>query len=167
MWTETPLCCTSSSYNRFFVQGDMKIMYYELIKMLIAYEKQSPAGGGAKAANKELFGRLQMYLNQRFLEDVDTLKRRTTSSPPSPSPGGKDKDVMKKVGKSQEVIQDNNSLEARLKKLEENQLKLQATNKELKETNFLIMEKLTASLKFHQDPNGFQVKTVSPFKATN
>ena len=144
----------------------MKIMYYELIKMLIAYEKQSSAGGGAKAANKELFGRLQMYLNQRFLEDVDTLKRRTTSSP-SPSPGGKEKDVMKKVGKSQEVIQDNNSLEARLKKLEENQLKLQATNKELKETNFLIMEKLTASLKFHQDPNGFQVKTVSPFKATN
>ena len=141
-------------------------MYYELIKMLIAYEKQSPAGGGTKAANKELFGRLQMYLNQRFLEDVDTLKRRTTSSP-SPSPGGKDKDVMKKDGKSQEVIQDNNSLEARLKKLEENQLKLQATNKELKETNFLIMEKLTASLKFHQDPNGFQVKTVSPFKATN
>ena len=111
-----------------------------------------------------------MYLNQRFLEDVDTLKRRTTSSPspsPSPSPGGKNKDAMKKVSKSQEVIQDNNSLEARLKKLEENQLKLQATNKELKETNFLIMEKLTASLKFHQDPNGFQVKTVSPFKATN
>ena len=141
-------------------------MYYELIKMLIAYEKQSSAGGGAKAANKELFGRLQMYLNQRFLEDVDTLKRRTTSSP-SPSPGGKDKDAMKKDGKSQEVIQDNNSLEARLKKLEENQLKLQATNKELKETNFLIMEKLTASLKFHQDPNGFQVKTVSPVRATN
>ena len=108
----------------------MKIMYYELIKMLIAYEKQSPAGCGTKASNKELFGRLQMYLNQRFLEDVDTLKRRTTSSP-SPSPGGKDKDVMKKVGKSTEVIQDNNSLEARLKKLEENQLKLQATNKEL------------------------------------
>ena len=160
-------CTSSCYYNRFCLQGDMKIMYYELIKMLIAYEKQSPAGGGAKAANKELFGRLQMYLNQRFLEDVDTLKRRTTSPPPSPSPGGRDKDVMRKVGKSQEVIQDNNSLEARLKKLEENQLKLQATNKELKETNFLIMEKLTASLKLNQDPNGLQVRTVSPLKATN
>lgn len=57
----------------------MKIMYYELIKMLMAYEK--PKSLSNEDCKNELSGRLQKYLNQRFLEDVQYLKRKTSLSP--------------------------------------------------------------------------------------
>eukprot|EP00092_Neocalanus_flemingeri_P014465 GFUD01015609.1.p1 GENE.GFUD01015609.1~~GFUD01015609.1.p1 ORF type:complete len:1372 (-),score=525.76 GFUD01015609.1:84-4199(-) len=62
---------------------DMKIMYYELIKMLIAYERegQSSRYDTTKTVGKiegyqELTNRLQRYLNQRFITDVDHLKKQ-------------------------------------------------------------------------------------------
>ena len=115
-------------------------MYYELIKMLIAYERR-PGGGGH---GRELSDRLQSYLNQRFLEDVETLKQRTATTT--------------KVNKSAEVNQES-SLEQRLSNLEANQLKLQKTNKELREANSLMMEKLSASFKINQQKIDFQVSS--------
>ena len=60
----------------------MKIMYYELIKMLIAYERGGDSTGydtnalvGNIEGYQELTNRLQRYLNQRFIQDVDELKR--------------------------------------------------------------------------------------------
>jgi SMC interacting uncharacterized protein involved in chromosome segregation len=61
----------------------MKIMYYELIKMLIAYERGvKPSGYDATTTvskiegYQELTNRLQRYLNQRFIIDVDELKEK-------------------------------------------------------------------------------------------
>ena len=62
---------------------DMKIMYYELIKMLIVYERGVEPSGydtttlvGKIEGYQELTNRLQRYLNQRFILDVDELKRK-------------------------------------------------------------------------------------------
>ena len=125
----------------------MKIMYYELIKMLIAYE-QNPGAvrkGEHCPDRRELSDRLQSYLNQRFLEDVETLKKRTATTV-----------TTKEVHRSEEVNQEI-SLEQRLKNLEANQIKLQKNNNELKEANRLILEKLSASFKFNQQTIDFQV----------
>ena len=127
-------------------QGDVKIMYYELIKMLIAYE-QSPGAVRQGGHRRALSDRLQSYLNQRFLEDVETLKKRTSSSTAI---------TTKEVHRSGEVNQEI-SLEQRLRNLEANQMKLQKNNNELKEANSLIMEKLSASFKFNQQKMDFQV----------
>lgn len=61
---------------------DMKIMYCELIKMLIAYERgvnpekyDTNSSVTKMEGSQELMNRLQSYLNQRFLTDVDQLKR--------------------------------------------------------------------------------------------
>ena len=126
-------------------QGDVKIMYYELIKMLIAYE-QSPGAVRKGGDRRALSDRLQSYLNQRFLEDVETLKKRTSSTTIT----------TKEVNRSAEVNQEI-SLEQRLRNLEANQMKLQKNNNELKEANSLIMEKLSASFKFNQQKMDFQV----------
>ena len=128
-------------------QGDVKIMYYELIKMLIAYE-QSPGALSQGKHRRALSDRLQGYLNQRFLEDVETLKKRTSTTI-----------TKKEVHKSGEVNQDI-SLEQRLRNLEANQIKLQKNNNELKEANSLILEKLSASFEFNQPKIDFQVGSV-------
>ena len=127
-------------------QGDVKIMYYELIKMLIAYE-QSPGALRQGGHRRALSDRLQSYLNQRFLEDVETLKKRTSTTI-----------TTKEVHRS-EVNQDI-SLEQRLRNLEANQRKLQKNNNELKEANSLILEKLSDSFKFNEKKIDFQVGSV-------
>ena len=48
----------------------MKIMYYELIKMLISHDKRKDSGNG-------MTERLQRYLNKRLLNDVETLKSKS------------------------------------------------------------------------------------------
>ena len=54
--------------------ADMKIMYYELIKMLISHEHGKLPPG--EEGRQELTNKLQRYLNQRFLRDVETLKQK-------------------------------------------------------------------------------------------
>ena len=127
-------------------QGDVKIMYYELIKMLIAYE-QSPGAVRKGGDRRALSDRLQSYLNQRFLEDVETLKKRTSSTTIT----------TKEVHRSSGEVNQEISLEQRLRNLEANQMKLQKHNNELKEANRLILEKLSASFKFNQQKMDFQV----------
>lgn len=122
-------------------------MYYELIKMLIAYE-QSPGAVVQGGNRRALSDRLQTYLNQRFLEDVETLKKRTSTTI-----------TTKEVHRSGEVNQDI-SLEQRLRNLEANQMKLQKNNNELKEANSLILEKLSASFKINQQKIDFKVGSV-------
>ena len=128
----------------------MKIMYYELIKMLIAYEQNPHAmkKGEHSPDRRELSDKLQSYLNQRFLEDVETLKKRTATTI-----------TTKEVHRSEEVNQEI-SLEQRLRKLEANQMKLQKNNNELKEANSLIMEKLSSSFKFNQQKIDFEVENL-------
>ena len=98
-------------------EADMKIMYYELIKMLISHDSQLAESGG-----QDMTGQLQRYLNQRLLSDVDTLKRRSSES-------------------------QLNGLMARLARLEENQIKLEKSNKELRETNQIILGKFSSVIK--------------------
>jgi len=67
-------------------QVDMKIMYYELIKMLIDYERknQPDTYDSTKTVGKiegyqELTNKLQRYLNQRFIVDIDQLSKTQAS----------------------------------------------------------------------------------------
>ena len=130
----------------------MKIMYYELIKMLMAYEK--PKSLSNEDCKNELSGRLQKYLNQRFLEDVQYLKRKTSLSPSHQLDNISI--ITNNTSEENEVSQDV-SLERRLQKLEENQFKLQKSNQELKDANRLLIEKLSTSMKFGQHDKDYQV----------
>ena len=103
-------------------------MYYELIKMLISHERQEESSGGEMAA------RLQRYLNQRFLSDLDSLKKKS------------------KVSSIQAGETDMKTLVSRLEYLEEKQMKLEKSNKELKETNRIIMEKFSSAVKSNSQP---------------
>ena len=107
-------------------EADMKIMYYELIKMLISHD--TPPQSGRGQASQEMTARLQRYLNQRFLKDLETIKRQSNTN-------------NKPVATEQ---QDVKSLMARLSQLEENQGKLERSNKELKETNRIMMAKFSS-----------------------
>merc|ERR1711892_1433584 len=67
-------------------QVDMKIMYYELIRMLIDYERKNhpESFDATKSVGKiegyqELTNKLQRYLNQRFIEDIDDLGNKQAS----------------------------------------------------------------------------------------
>ena len=91
----------------------MKIMYYELIKMLISHDKRKDSG-------IEMTERLQRYLNKRLLNDVETLKSKS-----------EEKEL--------------NCLNARLRQLEERQEKLERSNKELRETNQIILSVVKTS----------------------
>jgi len=64
-------------------QVDMKIMYYELIRMLIDYERKNhpQTYDATKTVGKiegyqELTNKLQRYLNQRFIEDIEELSKQ-------------------------------------------------------------------------------------------
>merc|ERR1712128_407474 len=67
-------------------QVDMKIMYYELIKMLIDYERlnhpdtyDATKTVGKIEGYQELTNKLQRYLNQRFMGDIDGLTKQQTN----------------------------------------------------------------------------------------
>merc|ERR1712079_277665 len=67
-------------------QVDMKIMYYELIRMLIDYERKNhpQTYDATKTVGKiegyqELTNKLQRYLNQRFIEDIELLSKEQGS----------------------------------------------------------------------------------------
>ena len=64
----------------------MKIMYYELIKMLIDYERRNHPDSydatktvGKIEGYQELTNKLQRYLNQRFIVDIDQLGKQQQS----------------------------------------------------------------------------------------
>ena len=137
-------------------QGDMKIMYYELIKMLIAYESHNDS-----PREQELTGRLQKYLNQRFLEDVEALKKKTGSSYRDKETRPQETDVN---GNSSNHLNNNNSnnsssnsninlssIERRLLKLEQEQHQLRKENKELKDANALLLVKLKPLIESHEE----------------
>merc|ERR1711936_41561 len=67
-------------------QVDMKIMYYELIRMLIDYERKNhpQTYDATKTVGKiegyqELTNKLPRYLNQRFIEDIELLSKEQGS----------------------------------------------------------------------------------------
>jgi len=105
---------------------DMKIMYYELIKMLIDYErvdkssKNDPITSVGKIEGyQELTNRLQRYLNKRFITDVNELKKQQS--------------VICETGtETKESESDNRKLEEKFEKLEKNFEKLKKDHSELK-----------------------------------
>ena len=111
-------------------EADMKIMYYELIKMLISHDTAGHTGPGQ--ASQEMRVRLQSYLNQRFLKDLETIKRQSNTSQ-------KTRPVVLPTEEP-----DVKSLLTRLSQLEEKQGKLEKSNKELKETNRIMMAKFSS-----------------------
>ena len=123
--------------------------------MLMAYEK--PKSLSNEECKNELSGRLQKYLNQRFLEDVQYLKRRTSLSPSQQLDNSSYSSIITRNTSEETEVSQNVSLERRLQKLEENQLKLQKSNQELKDANKLLIEKLSTSLKFGQHDKDYQV----------
>merc|ERR1711874_205265 len=67
-------------------QVDMKIIYYELIRMLIDYERKhhpetydATKTVGKIEGYQELTNKLQRYLNQRFIEDIELLSKEQGS----------------------------------------------------------------------------------------
>eukprot|EP00092_Neocalanus_flemingeri_P009145 GFUD01009846.1.p1 GENE.GFUD01009846.1~~GFUD01009846.1.p1 ORF type:complete len:1484 (+),score=566.18 GFUD01009846.1:348-4454(+) len=118
---------------------DMKIMYYELIKMLIAYERGVQSSGydttktvGKIEGYQELTNRLQRYLNQRFITDVDHLKKQQVAKScfeSKPENGG----------------QSFQKMEKRMTKLEENFVDLTENHSKLKE-NYYSLEQTNLSL---------------------
>ena len=126
-------------------EADMKIMYYELIKMLISHD--TPPHTEPAQASQEMTARLQRYLNQRFLKDLETIKTQSKT---------KTKPVANVTTEGPDV----KSLLLRLSQLEENQGRLEKSNKELKETNRIMMAKFSslarpASQSEHQVGGGF------------
>ena len=82
-------------------QVDMKIMYYELIKMLIDYERRNhpETYDATKTVGKiegyqELTNKLQRYLNQRFIVDIDELGKEQTAVT---SMFSKNTDILQKI----------------------------------------------------------------------
>ena len=122
----------------------------------MAYEK--PKSLSNEDCKNELSGRLQKYLNQRFLEDVQYLKRKTSLSPSHQLDNSSI--ITSNTSEEKEVSQDV-SLERRLQKLEENQFKLQKSNQELKDANRLLIEKLSTSMKFGQHDKDYQVLPIN------
>ena len=122
-------------------EADMKIMYYELIKMLISHD--TPGGGEAR---QEMTVRLQKYLNQRFLRDLETIKRQSNSNNNSNNNNSNSNSIIKTkvVGTGGTEEPEMKSLLARLSQLEESQGKLEKSNKELKETNRIMMAKFSS-----------------------
>ena len=113
-------------------EADMKIMYYELIKMLISHD--NPPHTRSAQASQEMRARLQRYLNQRFLKDLETIKTQSNTK-------------TKHVDDGTTEGPDVKSLLLRLNQLEENQGKLEKSNKELKETNRIMMAKFSSLAK--------------------
>merc|ERR1711892_604640 len=100
---------------------DMKIMYYELIKMLIDYERQNHPHSydatktvGKIEGYQELTNKLQRYLNQRFIGDIGELNK--TQSKITQIIGGDSQNI---------------NLLQKIENLEQNFSQIEETNKKL------------------------------------
>merc|ERR1711892_1505137 len=113
-------------------QVDMKIMYYELIRMLIDYERKNhpESFDATKSVGKiegyqELTNKLQRYLNQRFIEDIDDLGNKQAS--------------ITNINISQKF----EHLEKSFQHLEQNFTRLEETNITLVQKNTALEEKFS------------------------
>merc|ERR1711892_1425568 len=102
---------------------DMKIMYYELIKMLIDYERQNHPHSydatktvGKIEGYQELTNKLQRYLNQRFIGDIGELNK-----------------IQAKITQMFGGDSQNINLLQKIENLEQNFLNVEETNKKLLE----------------------------------
>merc|ERR1711892_199269 len=100
---------------------DMKIMYYELIKMLIDYERQNHPHSydatktvGKIEGYQELTNKLQRYLNQRFIGDIGELNK-----------------TQSKITQMFEGDSQNINLLQKIENLEQNFSQIEETNKKL------------------------------------
>merc|ERR1711892_1647662 len=117
-------------------QVDMKIMYYELIRMITAHQRDNSADeelfDSTKAVAKiegyqELTNRLQRFLNQRFIADIEELNNKHGDAGINISVSG-DVNINQKLSdleKKFEVLATDNKI------LSENSAVLGSTNKVL------------------------------------
>eukprot|EP00092_Neocalanus_flemingeri_P004677 GFUD01005041.1.p1 GENE.GFUD01005041.1~~GFUD01005041.1.p1 ORF type:complete len:1367 (+),score=526.03 GFUD01005041.1:47-4147(+) len=122
---------------------DMKIMYYELIKMLIAYERGVQSSGydttktvGKIEGYQELTNRLQRYLNQRFITDVDHLKKQQVAKGHVESKPEIDGERFQQIEKRM------TQLEEKFIDLTENHSKLKKNCDSLEKTNLSLVNKM-------------------------
>ena len=101
------------------LQVDMKIMFYELIRMLTNYEREH-------SSNEELYdytrsitkiegyqdltNRLQRFLNQRFMLDIDELNKKCMNKNESTSFDNQDTKFEKLEAKVEQIMEDNKKL---------------------------------------------------------
>merc|ERR1711892_971308 len=113
-------------------QVDMKIMYYELIKMLIDYERLNHPDtyNATKTVGKiegyqELTNKLQRYLNQRFIGDINEMNKKQTK-------------ITQIFGGD---IQNSNFLQ-KIENLEQNYFNLKENFSKVEETNKKLLEEI-------------------------
>lgn len=122
---------------------DMKIMYYELIRMLIDYERKNhpQTYDATKTVGKiegyqELTNKLQRYLNQRFIEDIEELSKQQvniTSINIASKFEHLEQTVIRLEEKCLKLEKSNNSLSSNYTELEESLKTLEDKNSTLKE----------------------------------
>lgn len=112
---------------------DMKIIYYELIKMLIDYERRNnpTAYDATKSVAKiegyqELTNKLQRFLNQRFILDIQKLSKTQEEVPSKMSERfEKLEEEMKSMRKAQVSLEETNkTLTNEINKVKEREVKI-------------------------------------------
>merc|ERR1711892_749785 len=135
---------------------DMKIMYYELIKMLIDYERQNHPHSydatktvGKIEGYQELTNKLQRYLNQRFIGDIGELNK--TQSKFSQMFGVDSQNI--------NFIQKIENLEQHFSKIEETNKRLVEEIQALKDKELEMSKTMTIIYEKHEEfeSNSFSV----------
>merc|ERR1711892_1534640 len=128
-------------------QVDMKIMYYELIRMISAHQRDNCADeelfDSTKAVSKiegyqELTNRLQRFLNQRFIADIEELNKKHADAGRNISVSG-DVNINQKLGDLEKKFE---ALAADNKILSESSAVLESTNKVLSYEIAQLKEKM-------------------------
>lgn len=98
---------------------DMKIMFYELIRMLTNYEREHSSDEElydyTRSITKiegyqDLTNRLQRFLNQRFMLDIDELNKKCMNKNESTSFDNQDTKFEKLEAKVEQIMEDNKKL---------------------------------------------------------
>eukprot|EP00092_Neocalanus_flemingeri_P021296 GFUD01023080.1.p1 GENE.GFUD01023080.1~~GFUD01023080.1.p1 ORF type:complete len:719 (-),score=237.45 GFUD01023080.1:177-2333(-) len=159
---ETHKQCLAQPYED--SQVDMKIMYYELIRMMTNYEREnckdpelydSTKSVGKIEGYQELTNKLQRFLNQRFILDIEELNKKHAGD--NIAING-DENIIQKIGdleKSFEVLAENNKI------LSESCVSLESTNKVLEHEIGKLKEKILQTEDLKEAPIIKDVEFVS------
>jgi len=131
---------------------DLKILYYELIRMLVNYEREQSRDQElyeyTRSITKiegyqDLTNRLQRLLNQRFMLDIDELNRKYVAGANTLIPGENHNDQTKYEKlemKIEQILNDNKKLNIAVSSLSSTNHVLEKEILELKGKNEIIRE---------------------------
>merc|ERR1711936_1001956 len=132
--------CLAQTYEE--SQVNMKIMYYELIKMITSYERDhckdqemydSTKSVGKIEGYQELTNKLQRFLNQRFIMDIEDLNKKHSKDQFEENENAKEK-----IGDLENISEKIGDLEKKFEALAEDNKKLHENCASLKSTNELL-----------------------------